>query len=401
MLSREWKFLILLIIIFIGACIETDIYLPAFTDIMAFFAISEEQVQSLLTWNFVGICVSGPFYGPLSDAFGRKKPLMFGLGIFLVGSLITLVADSFSWMLFGRILQGIGSGGCFTLGTAILFDVFEPKQAVQALNKINSIVPFIMAAAPLLGGYLNQAYGFRSNFLAIALCVLASFLICWLWFEETLGAEKRVPFQMKKVLKDFGKVVSSVPFWQTTLIVCLLFGGYLAFLAGISVLYILELGVEKHLLPLHQAALLGAWLMANFMFRPCMKRLGAQKIKFLGTLLVACGGAFLLGILVVAPENPYLLTVAMVLYSFGVNWTQGLYFPEGMELFPDIKGVTASILTSARLLIAAFVVGLTSWLYDSTSYPIAGVVCGIVMTTLIIIVCYEKKKATRECSESV
>ncbi len=128
MFNYEWRYLVLITVIFIAACIETDIYLPAFTDMMAYFSISAETIQGLLTWNFVGICVSCPLYGPISDSFGRKKPLMAALGLFLAGSLITLVAHTFEWMLVGRILQGLGSGGCFTLGTAVIFDVFQKEK---------------------------------------------------------------------------------------------------------------------------------------------------------------------------------------------------------------------------------------------------------------------------------
>src|SRR5437016_5954689 len=111
MLTREWKYLLLITVTFIAACIETDIYLPTFTDMMAYFSISEDKIQSLLTWNFMGICISGPLYGPISDAIGRKKPLLFALGLFFAGSLITMYAPTFELMLWGRVLQGLGSGG--------------------------------------------------------------------------------------------------------------------------------------------------------------------------------------------------------------------------------------------------------------------------------------------------
>src|SRR5579872_6483105 len=100
------KYLFLIIVIFIAACIETDIYLPAFPDMMRFFQASEEQIQSLLTWNFIGICLSGPFYGPFSDSYGRKKPLLLALGLFLAGSLLTIFGQTFDQMLMGRLLQG-------------------------------------------------------------------------------------------------------------------------------------------------------------------------------------------------------------------------------------------------------------------------------------------------------
>ena len=195
--KTDIKYLFLVIVIFIAACIETDIYLPAFPDMMVWFSATEGSIQDLLSWNFAGICISGPFYGPLSDAFGRKKPLMAALGLFLAGSMITVFAQSMDQMLWGRILQGLGSGGCFTLGTAIIFDTFQKNKAISALNTLNTVIPLIMAAAPMIGGFLNQAFGFRSNFLAIAIFVLVSLIVCLFFFGETLPKEKRTSFQSK------------------------------------------------------------------------------------------------------------------------------------------------------------------------------------------------------------
>ena len=390
--SIELKYLLLIIVIFISACIETDIYLPAFADMMNYFSISEEKIQSLLTWNFIGICLAGPFYGPLSDSIGRKKPLLIALGLFLAGSIMTLVTEDFQFMLWGRLLQGIGSGGCFTLGTAVIFDVFQSYKAVQAINQINTIVPFIMAAAPMLGGYLNHVYGFRSNFLAIAMIVSASFVICLFFFKEPLAKEKRTPLQLSKILFDFKRASLNLSFWQLTLVVSLLFAGYLAFLSAISVLFVVELEVSKQALPFFQGSLLGAWLVASLTVNRTLKKWGVLKVKIAGTALIILGGLGLVGAALFASLNPYLLTIPMLFYTFGANWTQGLYFPEGMEIMPDIKGITSSLLTSARLLITALVVGLTSYFYDATIYPMVAVIVGLILIILPIIILYEKSK---------
>lgn len=398
MFNSGIKYLLLIITIFIAACIETDIYLPAFPDMMAFFHVSEDEIQSLLTWNFIGICASGPLYGPLSDAFGRKKPLLAALGLFLVGSIITLYAESFDQMLWGRLLQGLGSGGCFTLGTAILFDAFRAEKAISALNQLNLIIPFIMAVAPMLGGYLNQAYGFRSNFLTIGIFVLVSFLICLFFFDETLAKEKRSPFHVKKILGDFKQALTCIPFWQITIIISFMFAGYLAFLSGTAVLFVVDFGMSKQLFPFFQAAILGAWLVASLSSTRSIRKWGTQRIKLVGTLLLALGGIELALTAWIAPQNPYLSTAGMMLYTFGCNWTINLYFPEGMELLPEIKGVTASLLTSARLLFTALIVGLASALYNGTIYPIIGVILGTLAVILPLIFLYERWRKTSPLS---
>lgn len=386
------KYLLLIVVIFIAACIETDIYLPAFPDMMTFFKVTEDEIQSLLTWNFVGICLSGPLYGPVSDSMGRKKPLFIALGLFLLGSIITLFAQTFDQMLLGRFLQGLGSGGCFTLGTAILFDAFQAEKATKALNQLNMIIPFIMALAPMLGGYLNCAYGFRSNFLAIALFVLASLAISIFFYDETLPAENRAPFQIKKMAKDFKTAFCCLPFWQVTLIASLIFAGYLTFLSGTAVLFVVEFGMKKEVFPFFQAAILGAWLIASLTCSPSISRWGIQKLKQVGILLIVLGGLELGVSTVITPKDPYLLTAGVLLFAFGSNWIISLYFPEGMELLPEIKGVTSSLMTSARLLITSLVVGLTSALYNGTIYPISGMILGTIIVILPIIYFYEKRR---------
>jgi MFS transporter, DHA1 family, multidrug resistance protein len=85
-----------------------------------------------------------------------------------------------------------------------------------------------------------------------------------------------------------------------------------------------------------------------------------------------------------------------MLYSFGANWVIGIYFPEGMELLPHIKGVMASLLTSARLFIAAFVVGLASALYNATVYPLTAIVVATVAIILPTLIFYERSAKNRE-----
>ncbi len=399
--KTEWKYLFLIIITFIAACIETDIYLPAFPDMMTWFSASESAIQSLLTWNFVGICISGPFYGPLSDALGRKKPLMIALGLFLAGSLVTVFAQSFNLMLWGRILQGLGSGGCFTLGTAIIFDAFQKEKAIRATNNLFTIIPIIMSGAPMLGGYLNNTYGFRSNFLAIAVFVLLSFIVCLFFFDETLPKEKRTDFELKSTLKDFKLALCSLPFWQMTFATSLLFAGYIAFLSGTSVLFVVEFGMSKTIFPFIQGAILAGWVMGSLLLNRAIAKWGILPIKKAGTILSAVGGVVLLIMTFIAPRDPYLLTSGVVIYAFGANWVTGLYFPEGMEILPHIKGICASLLTSARLLISALIIGLTSSLYNATIYPLAAVVVGTIVAMLPILFLYEKRRAANAAAQTI
>ncbi len=389
--KREWKFLCLIIAIFIAASLETDIYLPAFADMMVFFKTDEEHIQRLLTWNFAGMCLSGPLYGPISDAYGRRWPFVVALGIFLLGSLVTLGAADFDAMLLGRILQGIGSGGCFTLGTALIFDTFHADRAVIALNHLNTIFPFILAGAPALGGYLNTHFGFRSNFIAVAALVLWSFTLAALFLPETLEPSKRRPLRWSLVLADFKTAMTSGPFLQLVFAICLLFSIWMSFLSTISVLFVLELGVSKVAFPWYQSVPLGAWLIGSLTASPLLKGIGQARVKSLGLWVLALGGAsFALGAWL-WPRNPAVQVATMSIYALGLNWFQGVYFPAAMELHPDIKGVTASLLTSARLFISAVVVSLTSHFYNRTIYPVMVAMLVTLVLGLGLVMLFERR----------
>ncbi len=393
--KSELKYLLLIIIIFIAACIETDIYLPAFPDMMTWFSVSEGAIQNLLTWNFIGICLSGPFYGPISDAIGRKKPLFFALALFLIGSVITIFAVTLNQMLVGRVLQGLGSGGCFTLGTAILFDAFQKEKAIKALNQLNLVIPIIMSMAPLLGGYLNLTFGFRSNFLCIALFVLISLILSVCFFKETLAPEKRSTLQIKSILGDYKKAFLSAPFWQLTFVLCIMFGAYIAFLAGSAILFVVEFEMSKVIFPFVQGAILGGWVVGSLSLSRAIKKWGIFNVKKAGIALSAIFGTLACLLALIFPRDPYLLTATMTFYAFGANWVIGLYFPEAMELLPEIKGVTSSLMTSARLLVGALTVGILGSTYNGTIYPLVIVIALTVATIVPTLILYERKQQNK------
>ena len=116
------------------------------------------------------------------------------------------------------------------------------------------------------------------------------------------------------------------------------------------------------------------------------------KVKMIGTILLVLGGIVFAITTALTPQDPYMLTLGMLFFTFGANWTMGLYFAEGMEILPDIKGVTASLLTSARLLVTAVIVGLASYFYDNTIVPIAVTIIGVVLICVPIIIFYERRK---------
>ena len=261
---------------------------------MRFFSVSEGAIQSLLTWNFVGILPSRSLlWPPIRCVWSQKTPSSRSFSVLHREAYLTLFGTNLDQMLWGRILPRGRKGDVFTLGTAILFDVFQKEKAINAINSLNMIIPIIMATAPLLGGYLNYNFGFRSNFVAILLFVLVSLVICLALFKETLPKEKWAPFQLNKIGRDFKQAFGHLGFWQVTIITSLLFAAYITFVAATSVLFIIEFGVSKALFPFFQVAILGSWVAGSLLLKSRLAQWGTFKVKKMGIFCCAFGWGFI------------------------------------------------------------------------------------------------------------
>jgi len=286
-----------------------------------------------------------------------------------MGSIGTVFTDSIHWMLAFRVLQGLGCGGCFTIGTAIIFDKFHHEQAMKVINDLNCVIPVVMAGAPMLGGYLNIHYGFRSNFTVVAVFSLITLCITAFFLEESLSADKRAPFALRKILKDFWRVLCCFRFWAPTILVSCIFAGYLCYVSYSALLFVNDYGVSRAHYPMYQASVLIAFVCASLSANRMISTIGVEKMKRYGLSLLGIGGASFMIVGSLWPEQYNLFHIGMVFYSFGAGWLIGPYFTESMEALPDIKGITASLVTSFRLLFTALFISIVSTYYLGSPKP--------------------------------
>ena len=171
------RVLILLIAIsYIAVFAATDIYVPAFPKMIPYFGIQENEIQLILSVNFAGLCVTSLLAGPLSDSFGRRNIILYGLFLFLISSGRCVIASSFEGMLIWRFFQGLSASIPLVIGGAIIADRYSEQQAGQLIGMINSVISASLAGAPILGAWITQFFHWRLNFIIIFLIALVAFL---------------------------------------------------------------------------------------------------------------------------------------------------------------------------------------------------------------------------------
>ncbi|WP_299494171.1 multidrug effflux MFS transporter [uncultured Shewanella sp.] len=386
-ISHEGKgFRVIMIFIFLAAAMETDIYLPAFPDILHALHTNESMVQRILSINFIGVCIGSLLYGPLSDHFGRKPVLMFGFSLFTLASVGCVFALSIEQLLLFRLIQGFGSAACIIVGTAMIFDLFEEEQAAKMVSDLNTLVVSLIALAPLIGGWINVNWGYQASFVFIAGLVLVSALKCWWFIPESLAVSKRKKLKPVTVMYDYKQVLSTSAFWYNTLATSLMLSAYLVFVSNMSLLFINELHVVKAHFPYFQIAILGTFVLVSINNGRLIDKWGMEGLKYFGLLVITGAAVLFLFSTEQQLASPFYLTAVMCLFSVGAGCSIGIFFTQSMQACPDLTGIAASLVTAIRLCIVAVAIDFSSAQYDGSATSV--VLSVAVFVALLVLVCF-------------
>ena len=141
--------------IFFLVGMEIDIFIPSYPELQQKFGLSPATVQLCLSLNFVTYCIGSLYAGALGDHYGLRKVILYSLVIFAIGSVACVFAPSFSYILFGRILQGLGMAGPASLGYVVIAERYPPEKQAYILGTLNGFVTVSMASAPVIGSYVT------------------------------------------------------------------------------------------------------------------------------------------------------------------------------------------------------------------------------------------------------
>lgn len=194
-----------------------DMYLPAFPDVARDLDISLSTVPLTLTAAMLGLGLGQVFYGPLSDRYGRKRPLLAGLALFTVASVACALAPNFGLFLAMRFLQSLGGSAGVVIARAIVRDLYRGRGLAQALSIVVMVFALAPVFAPILGAALLQLGSWRLLFWFLALFGVACFVAASL-LPETLASDRRTDHGLAASLQVYGSLVRDVRFLAPALL---------------------------------------------------------------------------------------------------------------------------------------------------------------------------------------
>ena len=189
----------------------TDMYLPTLPSMTGYFGTTSSMVQLGLTSSMIGLALGQLFFGPLSDRYGRRPPLIAAMALFIVSTILCIFASDIRQFILLRLLQGIAGAGGIVISRSVAADRFTGAELACMLAVIGAINGVAPVTAPIVGGALTDVIGWRGIFcILLALgCVL---LISCLRFRESLPATRRSSAGWGQLLHGFGAVLHNRPF---------------------------------------------------------------------------------------------------------------------------------------------------------------------------------------------
>ncbi|MGS0742450.1 Bcr/CflA family multidrug efflux MFS transporter [Glaciimonas sp. GG7] len=212
--------------------LSIDMYLPGFPTIAKDFGVGGNLVQLTLTTFLVGLAVGQMFYGPLSDHFGRKPPLYFGLGLYTLASIACLFAPDVTMLMFARFMQGLGGCAGMVISRAVIRDRMGAAGSAKAFSLLMLVMGIAPILAPLIGGEVLTRWGWRVIFGGLAIFGLLCLIAIDRTMQETLDRQHTAPLLLGRVLRQYGTLLLDRQFLAYTLCGGLLQAGMFTYITG-------------------------------------------------------------------------------------------------------------------------------------------------------------------------
>lgn len=357
----------LLLLGLVAVNVELDIFLPMLPQMQDHFFLHDGQIEWILSLNFIGLCLSGFISGWLSDSFGRKKVIMWGLAIFVLGSIGCLLTDNFGWFLFFRFIQGIGCGAPATISFASVCDIHNSTEAAKIIAIFNGVITGATVGAPILGVFLGSFWGWRANFTFIAILSVVAFISIGLFYKDTLKQTKKL--DAAGLLNDLNALFSSSEFWKMSLIPIVIYSSIILFLSQFPLLARDHRQMTTSEYGWLQAMIMAAFVTGSVLFGSLIKHFSLSKLNSIGINLILAS-TLCLGLIVAFSQNYLLITVSMMGFNLGAALVIAVYVSKVMDTFSSTKGLTSSLVGSLRMFVCGGFVALGTLLYNGTFYPL-------------------------------
>ena len=370
------------------APLSTDMYLPALQNVAKSFATNEFYTGLSISLFFIGFAIGQLIYGPLSDIFGRKIPLIFGVIFFILSSLGCVVVDNVHHFILLRFFEALGGCSGVVIARAIVNDKFEFEKAgaiYSILMVVGALAPMI---APSLGGIILKYFSWQNIFVTLFGLGILLILLIIFGLDETNFARKS--FSFNEILHGYKAVLGDKIFVGFALTMAFSFSSMFAYITVANPIFVGHFGIQEQIFGLI-FGLNSLGLMIASIVNAKLERKFApiSLLKFGLVMMIICAGfAWFLGKTsgLVGFEIALFFTIA----------TNGFIIPTttllAMKRHAKFSGTASAILGFLQFSVAGFVSFMVSKFAVWTPWALGAsmMICAVIGTTLFLVLIFKK-----------
>lgn len=369
-----------------------DMYLPAFETIARDFDTSIDKVQLSLTAFFIGIAAGQMVYGPLLDRFGRKKPLVIGLCIYLLTTFLCVLARDIDSLILLRFLQALGSCAGMVASRAMIQDYYDSREAARVFSLLMLVVAISPILAPSAGAFLLEHFDWHYIFISLFVIGLFILLGTIFFLPESYSGDKNFSLSPPHIIKQYWSVFCNKTFISYCLVGSIAAAGLYAYLAGSSYIFQEIYGLTQKEYGLIFAFAASALILATQLNRWFLKRWTMSQISKIANIGQSTIG---IGMLIFAFSGVINLPILIGLLFFYLFF-QGFIFPNASAIalspFKATAGSASALLGCLQMGLGALSSGLVSILHNNTQAPMLVVMCICACVSMIIHFLSQRKK---------
>lgn len=346
--------------------LATDLYIPCLPSITHAFQTCESQTSLIISVYIFGLGISGLFYGPFSDQAGRRKIFLLGILGFSISAIISMLDVSLPTIILLRFLQGLGGGVAWTVGVAIIKDIYPYERARKILALVNMIMALAPGFAPMLGGYITHFWGWEMNFhlTGIISVILAIFLVKML--KETLKKPLKKKVKFSELTSSYVPLFKSSSFLSLCAIQALVISKL--WLIGTYFPYFfidwLKMPVQDY--GYYIAVSASFFIIGSMVNNTLIKMLTLNGALKLGLYLSSFGIALLFAALHYFPKDAIMIQASILPTSFGSAIVFLNCVNKALETHPHAAASGMALISSSQLAVASLATYIVGQLYNNT-----------------------------------
>ena len=360
--------------------LSIDMYLPSLPAIGREFDASAGDVQFTLSAFFVGFGIGQLLYGPLSDRYGRRPMLLFGVSVYLAASVGAAFAPDIGALAAARFLQALGGGAATVIARACVRDRHSGAEAARMLSTLMLIMGAAPLLAPSLGAQILLFADWRGIFLVLAAWGVLALLAVLLLLPETRPAEARIRMGLGSIFVNYARLVTERRTFGCALASGGAFAGMFAYISGTPFVFMEVFGVSPQTYGLLFAIHIVAIMAGAFTNRRLVARFGPAGMMARGTHLLLAAGAALVLVVLLLPGSLAAIVAALMGFMFALNLIAANAIVIATADKAEIAGTVIALIGAGHFALGTLSSLAVGQFHDGTALPLALTVaaCGLV-----------------------